>query len=81
MWAGVVLFGGALLFHLVTLPVEFDASRRALVYLRSNGVVRAGEESDGAGKVLTAAALTYVLAFAMALAQFLHFLGLARSND
>ncbi|MDO4263172.1 MAG: zinc metallopeptidase [Deinococcus sp.] len=81
VWVGVVLFGGALLFHLVTLPVEFDASRRALAYLRSNGIVSGGAESDGAQKVLTAAALTYILAFAMALAQFLHFLGLARSND
>ena len=81
VWVGVVLFGGALLFHLITLPVEFDASRRALAYLRSNGIVSGGAESNGAQKVLTAAALTYVLAFAMALAQFLHFLGLARSND
>lgn len=81
IWLGVVFFGGALLFHLVTLPVEFDASRRALAYLRSNGIVAQGSEGDGAQKVLTAAALTYVLAFAMALAQFLHFLGLARSSD
>lgn len=81
LWGGVLLFGGALLFHLITLPVEFDASRRALAYLRSNGIVGQGSESDGAQKVLTAAALTYVLAFAMALAQFLHFLGLARSSD
>ncbi|WP_261664325.1 zinc metallopeptidase [Deinococcus sp. Marseille-Q6407] len=81
IWLGVILFGGALLFHLITLPVEFDASRRALAYLRSNGLVSAGAESSGAQKVLTVAAMTYVLAFAMALAQFLHFLGLARSDD
>ncbi|RTR29457.1 zinc metallopeptidase [Deinococcus radiophilus] len=81
MWLGVILFGAALLFHLITLPVEFDASRRAMAYMKSNGLVAAGAETKGAQTVLTAAALTYVLAFAMALAQFLHFLNIARSSD
>ncbi|SMB92137.1 zinc metallopeptidase [Deinococcus hopiensis] len=80
VWLGVVLFAAALLFHLVTLPVEFDASRRALVYLNGRGYV-AGQEAQGARAVLTAAALTYVVGFAMALAQLLNVLGIARSQD
>lgn len=80
IWLGAVLFGAALLFHLVTLPVEFDASRRALQYLKERGII-GGEAQAGAQKVLTAAALTYVAGFAMALAQFLNVLGLARSSD
>lgn len=80
IWLGVVLFAGALLFHLITLPVEFDASRRALAYLNGRGLV-AGRESQGARAVLTAAALTYVAGFAMALAQLLNVLGIARSQE
>ena len=58
---GVILFGAALVFQLVTLPVEFDASARAMRVLRSLGIL--GEkEAKGARKVLTAAALTYVAA-------------------
>ncbi|GGL75974.1 Zn-dependent protease [Deinococcus aerolatus] len=81
LWLGVVLFGAALLFHVVTLPVEFDASRRALVYLDSRGLNGTVEGQNGARNVLTAAALTYVAGFAMALVQFLNILGIARSNN
>lgn len=80
IWLGVVLFAGALLFHLITLPVEFDASRRALAYLSGRGLT-SGPESSGARAVLTAAALTYVAGFAMALAQLLNVLGIARSQS
>ncbi|CAM3233416.1 zinc metallopeptidase [Deinococcus saxicola] len=78
LWLGVVLFGAALIFHVVTLPVEFDASRRALVYLDSRGLNGTAEGQNGAKNVLTAAALTYVAGFAMALVQFLNILGIAR---
>lgn len=81
LWLGAILFGAALLFHLVTLPVEFDASRRALQYLNGRGISGGGEAQAGAQKVLTAAALTYVAGFAMALAQFMNVLGIARSSD
>lgn len=81
IWVGAFLFGAAMLFHLVTLPVEFDASRRALAYIRERGLGGGGAEQEGAQKVLTAAALTYVAGFAMALAQFLNVLGIARSSD
>lgn len=81
IWVGVVLFGFALLFHLITLPVEFDASRRALAYINGRNLGGSAEGSNGASKVLTAAALTYVAGFAMALAQLLNVLSIARSSD
>ena len=74
-WVGLIAFGAAVLFHLVTLPVEFDASRRALVLLRTNGYLST-QETDGARSVLTAAALTYVVGFLLAVTQFLYFLSL-----
>lgn len=81
IWVGVALFAFAMLFHLITLPVEFDASRRALAYVQQRGLGGAVQAENGAQKVLTAAALTYVLGFAMALAQLLNVLGMARSSD
>lgn len=65
-WAGVILFGCSTLFTLVTLPVEFDASRRALVTLE-HGNYLDREELSGARSVLNAAALTYVAAFVTSL--------------
>jgi len=81
LWLGVVLFGAALLFHVITLPVEFDASRRALAYLNQTGLSGGPEATGGARSVLTAAALTYVAGFAMALAQFLNIFSIARNSD
>ncbi|AIZ45658.1 flagellar biosynthesis anti-sigma factor FlgM [Deinococcus radiopugnans] len=81
LWLGVILFGAALIFHVVTLPVEFDASRRALAYLDSRGLNGTVQGQNGAKNVLTAAALTYVAGFAMALVQFLNILGIARNSD
>ncbi|GGN28250.1 zinc metallopeptidase [Deinococcus daejeonensis] len=81
LWLGVVLFGAALLFHVITLPVEFDASRRALAYLNQTGLSGSPEATAGARSVLTAAALTYVAGFAMALAQFLNIFSIARNSD
>jgi len=72
---GIMFFAGAVLFHLVTLPVEFDASRRALAQLTSTGAVLP-EEVAGAKKVLDAAALTYVAAAAMAILQLVRLLAL-----
>lgn len=62
MWIGALMFGASSLFALVTLPVEFDASRRALVHLEGMGILRDEAELDGARKVLRAAAWTYVAA-------------------
>jgi uncharacterized protein len=78
---GIALFGAAVLFQLVTLPVEFDASRRALVVLEQSGLL-APSEVPGARKVLNAAALTYVAGFLAALGQLLYFvLAFAQSRD
>lgn len=77
---GIILFAGALVFHVVTLPVEFNASKRALDHLSKNYV---GNETEmtGAKKVLNAAALTYVASTLMALMQFLRLLVLRGSRD
>ena len=77
--AAILFFSGAVLFHLVTLPVEFDASRRALVQLRESGAV-APDEVAGAKKVLDAAALTYVAAATMAALQLLRLILISRES-
>lgn len=71
--AGIVLFGLTTLFQLVTLPVEFDASARALGTIDGTALLDEGERK-GARKVLTAAALTYVAALLMSLLQLLRYL-------
>jgi len=73
---GIILFSAAVLFTLVTLPVEFNASRRAVAALRSAGLVTEGE-LGAVKEVLTAAALTYVASAAMAVAQLLGLLMIA----
>lgn len=65
---GILLFGAAVAFQLITLPVEFNASSRALELLDSNGII-VDEEKKGAKDVLRAAALTYVAAMASGIAQ------------
>ena len=72
-YLGVAAYGLCALFQLVTLPTEFDASRRALRTIDGMGLLE-GEEYNGAKKVLTAAALTYVAALATTLMQLLRFL-------
>ncbi len=72
-WAGLVLFGIAVIFTLITLPVELDASKRAKRLLVGNGVL-IGNEINGVNKVLDAAALTYVAAAVAAVGQFLYYL-------
>jgi uncharacterized protein len=71
-WIGVALFGAAVVFTLVTLPVEFDASRRAKSLLASHGII-IGNEMEGVNKVLDAAALTYVAAAIAAIGQLLYY--------
>lgn len=71
------------IFQLITLPVEFDATRRAKIILKEMGMVRAGEEAGGVDQVLDAAAWTYVAAFVAVVAQLLYFVLLltgSRSN-
>jgi len=69
---GLLLFSSTLIFSLITLPVEFDASRRAVAMLTQGGLLQAGEEK-GARSVLSAAALTYVAAAAQAISTILYY--------
>lgn len=88
-WAGVALFSLSTLFALVTLPVEFDASKRAKVALVQAGIVdqgvQGGQEIKGVDNVLDAAAWTYIAGFAASLLTLLYYVmmvtGMSRSND
>lgn len=79
MKVGIIMFAAVLLFQLVTLPVEFDASRRGLAYLQATGMNQA--ELSGAYSVLRACALTYVAAALTALLQLLYMVLSTRSED
>ncbi len=72
--AGIALFSLVVLFQLVTLPVEFNASRRAISAIRDNHILYNEEEISGARRVLSAAAMTYVAALLTSLAQLLRLL-------
>lgn len=78
-WLGIALFGAAVAFQLVTLPIEYDASNRALAQLRELGVVT-DQDASGTKSVLNAAALTYVAAAAGSVMYLLYFLMAARSE-
>lgn len=78
-WIGVAFFAAATVFALVTLPVEFNASSRALAELQTLGFVDKTEH-DQADKVLSAAAWTYIAGFAAAVMQLFYFIMLARRN-
>lgn len=82
VYAGIACFGLSLVFQLITLPVEFNASRRAMQAIESANILT-NEEQRGARKTLTAAALTYVAATAVALMQLLRLILIfgRRRND
>ena len=83
VYLGIACFGLSLVFQLVTLPVEFNASRRAMQAIESANILT-DEEQKGARKTLTAAAMTYVAATALALVQLLRLImlfGGRRRND
>ena len=75
VYLGIACFGLSLVFQLITLPVEFNASRRAMEAISDSGILTQ-EEQKGARKTLTAAALTYVAATALALAQLLRLISI-----
>lgn len=77
---GIVVFAAAVLFHIVTLPVEFDASRRALNIINDLGILQ-GEENKAAKKVLSAAAWTYVATTVSAVLQLMQLLSMRRQNN
>lgn len=76
----IAIFAIITLFQVITLPVEYDASRRAKAQLLNLGLVLP-QESGGVSKVLNAAALTYVAAMVTSVLQLLHLISLARSRD
>ncbi len=76
IWCYLIL----LVFQLITLPVEFDASRRAKVILQQMGMVQPGQEVAGVNSVLNAAALTYVAAFVATLGNLLYLLSVRNRN-
>ena len=77
---GILLFGAAMVFYIITLPVEFNASRRALKILKETNTLVSKDEIKGARKVLTAAALTYVASALTAIGSFLRLLLIANSR-
>jgi len=76
---GILLFSGAVLFYLITLPVEFNASNRAVAVLRDNNVLNDSELKD-VRKVLNAAAMTYIASALTAIASLLRLILLSRSR-
>lgn len=80
VYAGIACFGLSAVFQLVTLPVEFNASRRAMQAIEGSELLTA-DEQRGARKTLTAAAMTYVAALAVALAQLLRLIVLFGGNN
>jgi Zn-dependent membrane protease YugP len=84
-WLGVILFSASAVFAVLTLPVEKNASKRALEMLRANGLVVRGEEEAAARQVLDAAALTYVAALVQVISTLLYYVfllsGASRRRD
>lgn len=78
LWAGIILFSGVLIFQIINLPVEFNASSRAKEQLAKLNIIRGSEEQQGVEEVLSAAAMTYVAATVTAAAQMIYFILLAR---
>jgi Zn-dependent membrane protease YugP len=81
LWLGIAFFGIVVMFMLLTLPVEIDASRRGLKLLEQSGVMTATQDSAGARQMLTAAALTYVAAFVSALLTLLYYISVAQRRN
>lgn len=76
-WLGILFFAVTVLFAILTLPVEFDASRRGMALLSEAGLLQTTEDSQGARQVLTAAGLTYVAAAITAVLQLLYYISIA----
>jgi Zn-dependent membrane protease YugP len=80
-WLGIGFFGVVVVFMLLTLPVEFDASRRGLILLREAGLMVDSQDAGGSRQMLTAAALTYVAAFITALLTLLYYISLVQRRS
>ena len=77
---GIILFSASVLFHVVTLPVEFDASNRAMKHLVNYSII-SSEEKTGTKKVLGAAAMTYVASTLVSVIQLLRFMSMRNSRN
>jgi Zn-dependent membrane protease YugP len=80
VWMGIVFFSLMVLFTLLTLPVEFDASRRAMRLLDEAGMLQTEDDKKGAKAVLRAAALTYVAAAITSVLQLLYYISIAKQS-
>lgn len=78
LWLGIGFFAIMVVFTILTLPVEIDASRRGLILLRQAGLMESQEDATGSRNVLTAAAMTYVAAAVTAVLQLLYYISIAQ---
>ncbi len=81
MWIGVFFFGMMVLFSVLTIPVEFNASNRGMQLLDDAGLLTSDEDRKGARKVLTAAGLTYIAAAVTSVLQLLYYISIIKRND
>jgi Zn-dependent membrane protease YugP len=81
MWIGILFFGLMVLFSILTLPVEIDASRRGLRLLKEAGLLDTRQEEKGARNMLTAAAMTYLAAAVTSVMQLLYYVSLAQRKQ
>lgn len=79
-WVGIAMIAASALFSIITLPVEYNASARALAWLEGSNTL-SGEQMEGATTALRWAARTYLVAALSAIATLIYYLGFARSND
>jgi Zn-dependent membrane protease YugP len=77
-WLGILFYGLLVIFSVLTLPVEIDASRRGIQLLREAGLIQVAQDEKGASRVLTAAATTYIAAAVTAILTLLYYITLAR---
>ena len=75
----IIIFFGVVIFYLITLPIELEASSRAIQYIREKDIADE-DELESIKKVLRAASFTYIIAATLVIAQFLRLLGLSRSR-
>jgi Zn-dependent membrane protease YugP len=79
-WLGIIFFGLMVVFMVLTLPVEIDASRRGMRLLNESGLLVAEQDGSGARSVLTAAAMTYLAAAITSVLQLLYFISLGNNR-
>ena len=80
-WLGILFYGLMVLFTLITLPVEIDASRRGLKLLREANLLQTESDANGSRNVLTAAASTYLAAAVTAIIQLLYYVSIGRRRS